>query len=140
MNRKPGRGFSLIELVFVVAILSILVTIAYPSYRNYVIRASRSAAQTELLQLANQQEKVYLNSNAYATSITAAYNGRSDGGLGKTTGQTDDAKYTLSISPTAGSTQTYTITATPVTGSTQEGDGNLTISSDGTRAWGSTPW
>ena len=140
MNRKRRAGFSLIELVVVVAIIGILTSIAYGSYRNYVMRASRGAAQTELLQLANQQEKIYLNSNAYAFSITAAYNGRSDGGLGKTSGKSSDNKYTLSIAPTAGPTQTFTITATPVAGTTQATDGNLVIASDGTRTWGSKTW
>ena len=140
MNRKRGAGFSLIELIVVIAIISILTSIAYGSYRNYVIRASRGAAQTELLALANQQEKIYLNSNAYAFSITAAYNGRSVGGLGKTSATTSDNKYTLSIDPIAGPTQTFTITATPVEGTTQATDGTLVIASDGTRTWGGNTW
>ncbi|MEO8165553.1 MAG: type IV pilin protein [Betaproteobacteria bacterium] len=143
MNRNPYRGFTLIELMIAVAIIGILTGIAYPSYRNYVIRSSRAAAQTELLQLANQQEKIYLNSNGYTVSITAAYNGRSDGGLGNTAARSGDAKYNLTIIPavqTVPPVQSFTITAAPVAGSTQASDGNLAISSDGTRAWGSTTW
>jgi type IV pilus assembly protein PilE len=140
MQRNPDRGFTLIELMIAIAIIGILSAIAYPSYRNYVIRGSRSAAQTQLLQLANVQEKIYLNSNSYAVSITAAYNGTSAGGLGYTTGQTRDGRYNLSINPTVAPTQSYTITATPVAGSTQASDGNLTIASDGTRTWGATTW
>ena len=140
MKMKRTFGFSLIELMIALAIVGILAAVAYPSYRNYVIRSSRAAAQTELLQLAAQQEKIYLNSNAYAFSVTAAYNGRSDGGLGKTTGRTDDRKYTITITPTVGPTQVYTLTATPVAGSTQAADGTNTISSDGTRAWNGHPW
>lgn len=140
MNTKRTRGFTLIELMIAVAIIGILTAIAYPSYRNYVIRASRSAAQTELLQLASLQEKIYLNSNAYAVSVTAAYNGRSDGGLGKTAGTTDDRKYNITIAPTVAPTQTYTLTATPVASSTQNGDGLITIASDGSRAWNGAPW
>ena len=140
MSAKRLRGFSLIELMVAMAIVAILAMVAYPSYGNYVRRGSREAAKSELLQLASLQEKIYLNSSSYATSMTTAYNGRSDGGLGKATGKTDDAKYTVSITPTAGPTQTYTITATPVAGMTQESDGTITISSDGSRTWGSTTW
>ena len=137
---RPAKGFTLIELMIAVAIVGILTTIAYPSYRNYVVRSSRSAAQTELLQLANLQEKIYLNSNSYAVSVTAAYNGRDDGGLGKINGTTDDGKYTLTIAPNATPTQTYVITATPVAGGMQAGDGNITISSNGTRLHDGNAW
>lgn len=143
---RPARGFTLIELMITVAVIGILTAIAWPSYQSYVVRSSRQAAQGELLQLANLQEKIYLNANTYTVSVTAAYNGRADGGLGKTTGRTDDGKYNLTIAPNAGPTQTYLITATPVVGSTQDGDGTITISSDGTRILGAiagrpaAPW
>jgi Tfp pilus assembly protein PilE len=92
-----------------------------------------------LLELANLQEKIYQHSNSYTVSVTAAYNGRADGGLGKTTGTTADRKYALTITPNAIPTQTYVITATPVAGTTQEeekvGSGILTISSSGTRVY-----
>lgn len=139
-SARAGRGFTLIELMIAMAVIGILTAIAWPSYQNYIIRSSRQAAQTELLQLANQQEKIYLNANSYAVSITGAYNGRADGGLGKTTGRTDDGKYNLTITPNATPTQTFLITATPVVGSTQDGDGAITISSDGTRLHGGAAW
>lgn len=140
MIAKHARGFSLIELMVVVVVMAIIAAIGYPSYTGYVTRASREAAKSELLQLANVQEKIYLNSSSYATSITGGYNGRSDSGLGKTNGKTDDGKYALSITPVAGPTQTYAITATPVAGSSQSADGILSISSDGSRTWGATNW
>ncbi len=134
---KVERGFSLIELMAAVAIVGILAAIAVPNYSNYVIRGSRAAAQAELLELASLQEKIYLNSNAYTANLTTAYNGTSGGGLGKTTGLTADEKYTLSISAPG---QTYTITATPVSGKSQAGDGNLSISENGQRLWGTASW
>jgi type IV pilus assembly protein PilE len=141
MTAARPRGFTLIELMIVVAIIAILAGIGYPSYQAYVTRASREACKSELLQLQNLQEKIYLNSSGYATSVTTAYNGRNDGGLGMSSGKTSDNKYAVTISPTSGTAvQSYTITATPVTGSSQAGDGNITVSSSGTRTWGSATW
>jgi type IV pilus assembly protein PilE len=138
MKFQRNKGFSLIELMVAVVIVGILAAIAVPSYQSHIIKASRAAAQTELLELANIQEKIYLNSNAYTPNMTTAYNGTSAGGLGKTTGLTTDGKYTLAFTGVPG--QTYTITATPVAGKSQEGDGNITISENGQRLWGTTAW
>ncbi len=126
------NGFSLIELLVAVVIVGILAAIAMPSYSNYVIRSSRAAAQTELLEMASLQEKIYLNSNAYTPNVTTGYNGTSTGGLGRTSGQTPDGKYALSLS---GVGQTYTLAATPVAGGKQAGDGCITIQENGLRQW-----
>ena len=140
MSSSKRNGFSLIEVMIVLAIIGILTAVAFPSYQTYITRSSRAAAQTELLELANLQEKIYLNTTSYSVSVTAAYNGRSDGGLGLTPGTTADGKYTLSITPNAIPTQTYLITATPVVGSSQDGDGAMTISSNGTRLHNGIAW
>ena len=137
MKFHRNKGFSLIELLVAVVIVGILAAIAVPSYQSHIIKASRAAAQTELLELASLQEKIYLNSNAYTANMTTAYTGNSTGGLGKTTGLTNDGKYTLTVVSPG---QTYTITATPVAGTTQAGDGNITISENGQRLWGATAW
>lgn len=125
-----ARGFTLIEIMIALVLLSILVAIAYPSYRDYVIRASRAAAQEEVLQLSSVQEKIYLNSNGYSNDVTGAYNGNATGGLGKTSGRTSDAKYDLSM---VAAGQSYILTATPVAGSMQQNDGAFSVASDGTR-------
>ena len=138
LKKKHALGFTLIEVMMAAAIIAVLAAVAFPSYRDYVVRSSRSAAQGELLELLNLQEKIYLNSSAYATSMTNAYNGTSAGGLGKT-GTSQDGKYTIAF--VAGNTgQVYTITATPVTGSTQANasDGTFSISSQGIRSCSST--
>ena len=131
------RGFTLIDLLIAVAIIAILLRIAFPSYQAYVIRSSRQSAQSELVALANMQEKIFLNSSAYATSTTAvtdAYSGQSTGGLGVTSGKTKDGRYAFSLVATA---TTFTLTADPA-GTPQAADGKLTINEAGVRAWGSS--
>jgi len=147
MNNKDSAGFTLVELMVVVAIIGILSSIAIPSYSNYVIKSARIAAQTELLQLATLQEKIYLNSNSYASSVSAAYNGSVAGGLGHTdksgvaSSLTSDGKYTLSlVADNAGtamgaSSQTFVLRAVPVFEKAQSGNGCLTLSESGARRW-----
>ena len=139
--RPAHRGFTLLELLIVVAIVAILAAIAYPSYKAFIVRTSRESAQSQLIELANLQEKIFLNSSSYAGSVTKGYTGKSDGtpagGLGVASGLTADGKYTLSVAPTAPG-QTFTLTATPVSGTTQVGDGDLTINQANVRTWGSS--
>jgi type IV pilus assembly protein PilE len=137
MNLRVSPGFSLIELLVVIAIVGILAAVALPSYNQHVIRSARVAAQTELVNLSSMQEKIFLNANAYTTNLTAAYDGTSGGGLGVTSGQTRDGRYTLGLNATS---QTYTLTATPISTLSQAGDGNISISENGQRLWNGTAW
>lgn len=132
---KPAAtaGFTLIELMIAMVIIGILVAVGYPSYTQYIVRNSRAAAQVEVSELSSMQEKIFLNSNAYSANMSTAYAGTAAGGLGKTSGKTDDGKYTLSIVATG---QSYTITATPVTGAMQASDGAFSIASTGARTCG----
>jgi len=136
-GRRNERGFTLIDLVIAMAIVAILTRIALPSYQAYIVRASRQAAQSELVALANAQEKIFLNSNAYTANVTTAYTGQSSGGLGVTSGNTKDNRYAITAAATA---TTFTLTATPASGTPQAGDGVLTINEQSVRTWGSKTW
>lgn len=63
---KRARGFTLVELVVVVAIIGLLVAIAVPSYQNHLRKARRAEAQTYLLDLANVQQQYLLDARTYA--------------------------------------------------------------------------
>ncbi len=61
-------GFTLIELVFVIAIIGLLTVFAYPSYLNYMTRVHRNEAQTALLDLANRMERYFADHATYQTA------------------------------------------------------------------------
>jgi type IV pilus assembly protein PilE len=82
-RRAGHRGFTLIDLVIALAVIAVLLRIAMPNYQAYIVKSSRQAVQGELIQLANTQEKIFLNSNAYTSSVTGAYTGQSSGGPGR---------------------------------------------------------
>ena len=133
VRTNRAHGFTLIELMIAVAVVAILTLLAYPSYVQYIVKGSRSAAQTELQELASMQEKIYLNSNGYTGNLTTAYNATAAGGLGKTAGMTADGKYTLEL---VAAGQSFRITATPRAGIPQANDGSFSIASDGSKACG----
>jgi type IV pilus assembly protein PilE len=64
-----NKGFTLIELMIVVAIISILITVVMPSYRHYVLESQRNDTQGKLLQMLELQERFYLDAFTYTTTL-----------------------------------------------------------------------
>jgi Tfp pilus assembly protein PilE len=62
------------------------------AYTEQVRRSSRTAVQSQLVELAALQEKIFLNANAYTTEIAKAYDGTATGGLGVTGGLSRDGR------------------------------------------------
>lgn len=65
---RRSTGFSMLELMIVLAVLAILVSIAIPSYQRYVQRAQRSEAIRLILAVADCQERIRASSGFYDTS------------------------------------------------------------------------
>lgn len=68
---KGDCGFTLIELMIVVAIVGILTAIAYPAYSQYFLKARRTDARNAVLDLASRQERFYSVNNTYSSSPAA---------------------------------------------------------------------
>jgi type IV pilus assembly protein PilE len=75
MSRSTQHGFTLTELMITVVVVSILLGIAVPSYKQYVIRSKRTAAQAVMMDLANREQQFLLANRAYASKATLVANG-----------------------------------------------------------------
>jgi type IV pilus assembly protein PilE len=115
LARQPQWGFSLIELMIVVAIVAILASISVGAYRQYTLRANRTEARIALLQIQAGQEKFFLQNNAYATDVATLIAAPPNGlGLNLTAaGVTPSGLYTVSFTAAAGNTYTVQAVATP---------------------------
>lgn len=109
---QAQKGFTLIELMVVVAIVGILAAVAYPSYIKHVTKSNRSAAQGFLMTLSNKQEQYMLDARAYADTLAK---------LGITTVPSEVSKnYTIAVAANNAATPpSYTITATAIPGGGQ---------------------
>lgn len=130
-NYSKTKGFSLIELMMVVAIIAILASIAFPSYTRYMVRAKRADAQQRLLSLSQGMERFFLANNSYKGAAAAgADTGTPTVGPSQSP-ESGTAIYNFTIS--AADATSYTVLATPVGG--QASDGKLKITSDGLKSW-----
>jgi len=102
MLSTKTKGFTLIELMIVIAIIAIIAAIAMPAYQDYVMRARRSDGLKELLSLQLAQEKWRANNISYSTGITT------DLGFDDTT--SPDGYYSMSVTVSGAE---YTFSADP---------------------------
>ncbi|ENU21861.1 hypothetical protein F993_03790 [Acinetobacter proteolyticus] len=130
--RNIRNGFTLIELMIVVAIIGIIAAVAYPSYLQYGQRAKRADVQAEMINIAQimQARKLaynsYLNTDTSKNTITAIYGSSVSPKQG--TPLYDLAFNTLTAS-------TWVLTAIPKTGTPQAGNGVICLNDQGQKDW-----
>lgn len=124
---KTTAGFSLIELMAAVVIVGILMAVAIPSYKSYLIRGNRTTAKASMMDLASREQQYLIANRLYAD--TAALTA---------TGYAPEAQalkyYTWAVTVNNSATPpTFTITFTPIATTMQGTDGALTLDSLGNK-------
>ncbi|MFN2644779.1 MAG: type IV pilin protein [Burkholderiales bacterium] len=130
---RRTRAFTLIEAMIVVVVISILASLAWPSYTRYLKRGYRAAAQQFMLDIANREEQFLLDARAYTGVLDNSAGGLNLSRQGWTCGATtcSHTKYDITVNATAGPPPAYTITATAK--GDQVSDGDLTVNNLGVK-------
>ena len=130
-NSRPCAGFTLIELMIVVAVIAILASIAYPSYTQYVQKARRTDAISALGSVASQLERCY--------TVSSDYTDDGSGVACVTFPVTSDEEfYQVTATDGTGSgtvpgASSYILTATPQGAQASDSCGNFTLNHQGVR-------
>lgn len=132
---SPPRGFTLIELAIVIAIIGFLAAIVYPGYTRQIVRSNRADAQQALIRMAQQAERVYTQRGSYVGSEEL------EAGLSSLISESEQRGIYGFAATVEDGGLSFSIMATPIPGERNEGDGALEIRSDGSKILdGSKSW
>ena len=120
--RRQQSGFTLIEVMIVVAIIAILSAVAYPSYQDSIRRSARADAQADMMELVQRSERFFTQNNRYDQTRAAVAYALPFSQSPRTGG----AKYNFTF-VSAAPGQAYTLTATPAGGQVADTCGTLSI-------------
>lgn len=133
---KTQQGFGLLELMITVAIIGIIVGIAYPSYRDHIVSSNRADVQGTLETMATAMERYRSDNSTYVGARTTAGAASAPNTTvfpSQAPIDSNDKTYNLIIQ--AEDTGSYTLRATPIAGGPQDGDGYLELTSTGIKRW-----
>jgi len=123
---KKNKGFTLVELMITVLIVSILAAIGYPMYTGQVKKTRRADAQGQMHAFASAMEQYRSQHFSYEDATIA---------LVMPSLAASDAYVFVLPPPVPPLDQSYTLTATPIAGTVLDGDGVLIINSQGQTCW-----
>ncbi len=132
---KKQLGFTLVELMVVVAIIAILAAVAIPAFQHQAMESRRADAKSALLDLATREERYYANNNVYTSAASSLYGTGASLPLQVPTGSTPD--YQISVSIPSSTTPAFALSASPM--NLQVGDACGTYQLDNTGAQTNTP-
>lgn len=133
------KGFTLMELMIVVAIIGILSAIAYPSYQDYVLRSGRSDGQAWLMRIMQAQERFYSQNQTYTANLGAG--GLAMAGDANAAVISEDQRYSITAAACTGATiaTCVLLSAAPQGAQARDNEcGTLTLNSRGTKGEGGT--
>jgi len=132
MHNARHKGFSLVDLMMALLIMSVIAAITLPAYTNQVRKSRRSDCQAVLLSLGQSMERFYAANYTYLGAADAGEDtGTPDASLHPSTCPVDGDRVFYNLTIQAAGANSYTLRATPV--NEQAGDGILEINSLGQR-------